>query len=259
MKRTIVLLVVLVVLIPSSCYSLCDKTISVISERLRSNEGLGLTPYNDPSGNHMCVGYGYNLSFPICKEAAEIQLKYDIELAISYLRTNFSSSFDTFPPEKQISLIEMMFCLGPDSFSKFKRTISAIHRGDWHRAGIEVYISNWATGYRTRVNSIVKDLMYDSEFKYDIEQSISYLRTTFSDFKSFPKEKQIALIDMVSHIGPESFKTFKRMISDILCKDWDKAGVEVLRSNWARSYPIKAKHISKDLMDTQQPKRNVSK
>jgi GH24 family phage-related lysozyme (muramidase) len=259
MKRTIVLLVVVVVLIPSVCYSLHVETVPAITERLKVNEGLRLTPYTDPSGDHMCIGYGHNTNFPICKEAAEIQLKHDVELAISYLRTNFISSFDDFPLEKQIALIEMMFCLGPNSFSRFKRIISAIHRGDWNIAGVEVLTSDWAKTYRTRAGNIAKDLMYGSELKYDTEQSISYLRTTFSDFNSFPLEKQIALIDMVSHIGPESFETFKRVISAVLCKDWNTAGAEVLKSNWAREYPIRAKQISKDLMGTQPGKRKVSK
>lgn len=132
------------------------QDISAMAGLIRGNEGLVLKPYKDPSGKHICCGYGHNLTtkgFTI--DEAEFLLSGDIEMAIGELRAVFGPSFDTFSSPRQIALVDMMFCMGPGTFSQFRNMITNIKKGHWKSASTSLKDSVWYKKHPTRAKKIL--------------------------------------------------------------------------------------------------------
>ena len=66
----------------------------------------------------------------------------------------------------------------------------------------------------------------------DIHQCIDDLLSLFSGFEQFTQGRRFALIDLRFNLGPNRFRTFKRMIAAIHRKDWDSAAKELIDSRW---------------------------
>lgn len=130
-----------------------------IMEFIKHNEGLRLTMYKDPSGDHYNIAYGHNLNYPISARAAEAILKDDIKLAQFYLKIIFND-FDSFPVNKKVALTDMMFAMGPTNFSTFKNMIEAVKAQDWKTVAEECLDSDWASRYKTRSRRVAS-LLYE--------------------------------------------------------------------------------------------------
>lgn len=66
----------------------------------------------------------------------------------------------------------------------------------------------------------------------DIQDSLSDLRTIFENFDQFTPARQKALIDLRFNLGPDRFRTFKRMIAAVKAGDWNLAAAELKDSLW---------------------------
>jgi lysozyme len=125
---------------------------------VRRHEGLRLLPYRDTRGI-LTIGYGHNLAEPIAAEAAELQLKHDVE-AIAHQVAGVVGD-DVWPqlaPARQAALIDIGF-MGPAKLARFERMIAAIRRGDWNTAAAEVLSSQWAIEVKAERTTEVATLL----------------------------------------------------------------------------------------------------
>jgi GH24 family phage-related lysozyme (muramidase) len=126
-------------------------------------EGRRRHVYTDTKG-HPTIGIGFNLDRPDAKEEIEaLGLGYEdiragtqdltdeqmdrlfdttMDEAIAGARQTLST-FDDIPEDKQMVVVDMVFNLGAQKFSKFIKTIDAIENKQWDRAAQEMQNSSW--------------------------------------------------------------------------------------------------------------------
>ena len=93
----------------------------------------------------------------------------------------------------------------------------------------------WTLGYGFNVEDVPISIHVADIWLQDlILDCIGDLVNLFPRFGEFSTKRKIALIDMVYNLGITRFKGFKRMISAVLCEDWNEAAKEALNSKWAR-------------------------
>lgn len=98
-------------------------------------------------------------------------------------------------------------------------------------------------GHNLQDNGLSKSacefILYD-----DIEEAKRNLRTIFGNdfFENLPKNKKIALIDMMFNLGMVKFLTFKRFIFAVETQNWDNASYEIIHS---RAYEQNTKRYKK--------------
>lgn len=89
----------------------------------------------------MTVGIGHNLDANgISPEASAFLLNEDVNEACRAARrifgdVEFDEGFDTM---RQLAIVNLIFNLGENGFSKFKRMIAAMKAGDWKQAVYEL-------------------------------------------------------------------------------------------------------------------------
>ena len=80
-------------------------------------------------------------------------------------------------------------------------------------------------------NGITRDeAMYMLE--NDIQQCFADLAELFPDFQKFSSARQYALVDLRFNLGPNRFRSFRRMIAAIREQDWEEAAIELKDSLW---------------------------
>jgi len=135
-----------------------------VKNYIKHNEGLVLKPYKDPGKNkNNLIGYGHNLDAGITIEMAECLLEIDIKLARDFLKRVFED-FDDFSENRQIALIDMVYCMGPACFLTFKKMIRAIRTHDWLKAAEEIRNSLWYKKFTTRATKDMKLLLNNDLF-----------------------------------------------------------------------------------------------
>jgi lysozyme len=114
-------------------------------------EGLRLFPYRCPAGK-LTIGYGRNLEERgISRPEAEALLENDLldayEVASKY------SWFPALSTDRKLVIVDMIFNLGANGFSKFARMHEALELHDYDWAAKEMLDSRWATqvGRRSRI------------------------------------------------------------------------------------------------------------
>ena len=111
-------------------------------ELIRKHEGIKLHLYTDGVGK-LTIGFGHNIEENgISMKVAEAILQEDIDIAVNGLKTIFDN-FEDLPHLVKIVMIDMMFNLGYNRFSKFKKMIAAIKAEDWKKAAEEAKDSKW--------------------------------------------------------------------------------------------------------------------
>jgi len=111
-------------------------------EMLKRHEGFRSKPYRCSAGK-LTIGFGRNLQdVGISKQEATYLLLQDIEKATEDAKSLFPN-FDSFTPNRQNALINMIFNLGINRFKLFKNTIKAIKIGDWTSAAKHAKQSRW--------------------------------------------------------------------------------------------------------------------
>ena len=114
-------------------------------DRIKEHEGLVLRVYKDTKGIPT-IGYGHNLTLGIPKEIAEILFQLDLKQA-------YEDYIFRFPPEykqhliydnvRQSVIIELIFNMGLHSLLTFKKMLSALKKGDFREAKLQLLDSKY--------------------------------------------------------------------------------------------------------------------
>ena len=114
-------------------------------DRIKKHEGLSLRVYKDTKGIPT-IGYGHNLTLGIPKEIAEILFQLDLKQA-------YEDYIFRFPPEykqhlmydniRQSVIIELIFNMGLHSLLTFKKMLSALKKGDFREAKLQLLDSKY--------------------------------------------------------------------------------------------------------------------
>jgi len=119
-----------------------------LKQTLMRHEGTGpvvnrrFFPYKCPAGK-MTIGIGRNIQeVGISEAAAEFMLENDIAEAIELCKRLFPV-FDELNDVRQEVLVNMMFNMGYNRFSGFKKFIAATNAKDFKRAAAEMENSTW--------------------------------------------------------------------------------------------------------------------
>lgn len=133
-----------------------ENVISGASRLIQIHEGLRLKPYKDTTG-HLSIGYGRNLdSNGLRFKEALFLLNNDLEEAYSQLLKY--EWFKDLSHNRKITLVDMMFNLGPHRFSTFKKMLKALRKGDFDEVSKEMLASKWASQVGKRSQTLA-DLM----------------------------------------------------------------------------------------------------
>ena len=144
-----------------------NQSLEEIAENLIIKyEGIRLKPYEDSLGN-LTIGIGRNLSERgISRAEAFALLRNDLRWVKEELeKYDFYKALN---PVRKAVLINMMFNLGPERFSSFKKMISALEIGDFRSASVEMLRSKWAVQVGVRAIELAK-LMLTGEMKNENE------------------------------------------------------------------------------------------
>lgn len=120
-------------------------------ELLKLHEGYRDRVYKD-TVDKQTIGYGWNIDdTPICREAAEVQLKYQVELAEKEVRKAIDF-FGNLTKARQEVLVEMSFNMGIKGLMTFKNTLKLMESSKHEEAAAQMLKSKWAeqVGQRAR-------------------------------------------------------------------------------------------------------------
>lgn len=123
-------------------------------EMIKLHEGYRDRVYVDTTGNRT-IGYGWNLSQPICKEAAEAQLMHQLKDAEAQVRKHINF-FDNLSQARQEVLIEMCFNMGIDTLLTFKNTLRLMEASNHEKAADQMLRSLWAQQVGQRAKTLAK-------------------------------------------------------------------------------------------------------
>lgn len=114
-----------------------------IAKQLELHEGLRLNPYYCTAGK-LTIGIGRNLeSNGISKAEAYFMLENDVINVMAELDDQIPWWRDLSEVRKRV-LVDMAFNMGTFGLIKFKKTLEAIHKGDYASAAEEMLDSKWA-------------------------------------------------------------------------------------------------------------------
>ena len=96
----------------------------------------------------------------------------------------------------------------------------------------------------------IKDLTLDEDIcDMILERKLKILKsrvkTKFGWYKYMPPAIKNVVMEMCYQMGVYGFSCFKKTISYLQNKEWDKASVEMLDSRWATQTPRRANELSK--------------
>lgn len=94
-------------------------------------------------------------------------------------------------------------------------------------------------------NGEITDEMISRIFAVDIQVCRKDCETVFPDFENIRGNRSMALLDWAFVFGLHRMKGFHDMIPAVNIKDWEKAAVEMLDSDWARD-PKTTKRAEED-------------
>jgi lysozyme len=120
----------------------------LIRNILNLDEGRHYEPYLDSKG-YWTIGVGYLIGkdlqdLKLSWNVVEAMLKETIEIAVEDCEQVLGDDFKQANEARQLALVSMMFNLGRERFSGFRRMIAAIKAGDWGKAAFEATNSKWA-------------------------------------------------------------------------------------------------------------------
>lgn len=120
----------------------------------RRYEGFSVLPYTCPTG-HTTIGYGHNLENGISKEAAEFILQQDLDAAQTAVSRRFGW-WKKLNEVRQFVLLDMCFNMGLAKLCTFKKMLTALQRGDYDAASMEMLESQWAGQVGLRAKELAK-------------------------------------------------------------------------------------------------------
>lgn len=104
-------------------------------------------------------GIGRNFDdVPISKRLSEFMCDEDIDAAELALRTSYPwvATLDSI---RYITLVNMMFNMGPGKLAGFKKFLAAMEAGDYETAALEMDNSLWARQTKTRYQQLRKQIL----------------------------------------------------------------------------------------------------
>lgn len=123
-----------------------------IKDQLLKHEGLRLKPYHC-TANKLTIGIGRNLDdVGISEDEALILLENDI-IKVEKQAESFPW-FIQLNEERKSVILNMIFNLGFEGFTKFKETIRYLELGQYEQAAIEMLESKWADQVPTRAKEL---------------------------------------------------------------------------------------------------------
>lgn len=137
---------------------------------LVEHEGLRLKPYKDTRGK-LTIGIGRNLDDKgISKEEALVMCVSDMEEVAELAETKLPFYSVLNSPRKCV-ILSMMFNMGFEGFSKFKKFIQLVNVRDFDSASREMLNSLWSTQVPNRAKELA-EIMRTGEFprKYEVMQ-----------------------------------------------------------------------------------------
>jgi lysozyme len=118
------------------------KSMNILQDMLIRHEGLKLKAYLC-TGGKLTIGVGRNLEDNgISEDEAFYLLSNDIKKA--YQDAESFAWFSSLTEARQIVIIDMMFNLGKNKFSKFNQLLKALDQGDFNTAAKEMISSEWS-------------------------------------------------------------------------------------------------------------------
>lgn len=127
---------------------------------IKHHEGYRDEIYNDTEGC-ATVGWGHHLRVGsrIPREASQLLFKMDFERSVR--------DYDTFgfklDPVRRVIIIDMLFNLGWERFSGFKKLIKALHAKDFDEAVAQMIDSKWHHQVGQRALTL-EEMMLTGEF-----------------------------------------------------------------------------------------------
>lgn len=129
-----------------------------LKETLIRHEGLKLKPYKCTAGK-LTIGVGRNIEdVGITKEEALALLENDIERVVGEIGSRFEWFAGLSDARKEV-IVNMVFNLGINGFSKFKNTIDFISTGQYAQAAIEMVESKWADQVGNRAKELSRMML----------------------------------------------------------------------------------------------------
>src|ERR1700744_3124783 len=125
-----------------------------IKQLIRHHEGLRLSGYDDTM-NILTIGYGHRIlpgedfSSGITLQQAKDLLDHDLDIAENAAQELIANYNQLNEPRRGV-IIDLVYNLGSDGFSKFHRTIAAIEAEDFESAATDLEESLWYKQVKTR-------------------------------------------------------------------------------------------------------------
>lgn len=83
----------------------------------------------------------------------------------------------------------------------------------------------------------------------DIARVLQECTSAFAWFNSISVDRQDVVASMCFQLGMTRLKTFKKMIAALSAQNYGLAGVEMLKSAWAKQTPLRAQELAR-MMNT---------
>lgn len=130
-----------------------------VAKRIKKHEGFRVNVYDDHLGNKT-GGYGHLM----LDGETEPEGGYTKEYWEGVFQKDFNTAVNgavklvgnDVPPEVMGVITEMVFQLGAEGTSKFKKTLSYLKEGSYYQASKEMLDSKWATQTPERAESLSK-------------------------------------------------------------------------------------------------------
>ena len=128
---------------------------SRLIDSVKKHEGYRDRVYVDTLG-YQTIGYGFAIKdLRLEKDISGIILERKLMFLIGDLYTRHQWIIEM-PSKIQEVIVEMCYQLGVGGFSKFKKTIGFLKKGDFGNAGEEMLDSRWRKQTKTRCEYLAK-------------------------------------------------------------------------------------------------------
>ena len=123
--------------------------------QLRFHEGVEHKVYKDSVGIET-IGVGRNLvDRGLSEDEIDYLLKNDIEIVLEEIVKNFNW-YNSLDDVRQRCICDLVFNMGMPRYLKVVNHLSAIEKGDWERAKLELLNSNYAKQVGKRAERIAE-------------------------------------------------------------------------------------------------------
>lgn len=130
-----------------------------LADRLRSAEGLRLTPYTDQFGT-VHIGYGHRID---AAEAEQLLAEDLAEARAAAERVVGADVWSRLDGVRREVLAEAAYVLGPTGLAKFHRMLTAVRAGQYELAASELRDSAWAAQAPARVDGLAARMATGAE------------------------------------------------------------------------------------------------